>query len=146
MDKLVWSLHEWTLKEGVCHSCVTICGSGYPNLIVLKVANQQGTEYHHISLFFDFFICLLVLSPLPSFDPGLEVHLLVGYDEQISAIEAATEKDMSETKTHPQMITAGPPPFKAVPYRLVNPVRIETIENETEKLVNDVSSRFSSCL
>ncbi|KAK9761853.1 hypothetical protein K7432_012921, partial [Basidiobolus ranarum] len=70
----------------------------------------------------------------------------VGYEEQISAILRPTIKVMKDTSGQPHIITTGPPFSKPDPYNEDSPVKIEMIENETEKFANDVSSLFSSCL
>src|SRR3954464_9097097 len=70
----------------------------------------------------------------------------VGYTEQISPMASATHSTKRPTSGQPMVIATGPPAFIAMRYDVMHPASTEMIENETAKLENPLSPRWSSCL
>src|SRR5450755_2407022 len=60
-------------------------------------------------------------------------------------MDRPTSSVITPTKGQPQVISAGPPVFIPVPYRVRHPDRIEMIVNETAKLEKPDMCRRSSC-
>ena len=70
----------------------------------------------------------------------------VGKREQTSAIPRATASTKIPTIGQPRLIADGPPEFSAMEYEVMQPARIEMIENDTAKLEKPDMRRRSSCL
>src|ERR1700709_369635 len=70
----------------------------------------------------------------------------VGKREQTSAIPSATARTKIPTIGQPRLIADGPPALSAIEYEVMQPARIEMIENETAKFENPDIPRRSSCL
>ena len=70
----------------------------------------------------------------------------VGNAEASSDIEKATNRISPQITGHAIEIAIGPPFFRACPYVVKQPARMQMIAKEIAKLEKPLHPRFSSCL